>query len=63
MIRTYRSVLLELLNFGLVEICATTHGGGTTTAADREFINSITNLLHNVPGEIERAETDDVCPA
>lgn len=53
-----RSVLFELLYSGLIDIRAASGGTAPMTDDDRDFVNCISNLLHNLPHRLEAAQTD-----
>ena len=54
-----RSVLYDLLHGALIEIRAATGGLTPMTDEDREFIFFASNLVHNWPGRLCAAITDD----
>ncbi len=56
-----RSVLYELLYAGLVDIRAASGGTSPMSADNRDFVNQISNLLHNLPHRLEAAETSEAC--
>ena len=53
-----KETLFELLYTGLVDIRAASGGGAPMSEADRDFVNSISNLLHNLPHALYAAESE-----
>lgn len=55
-----RAVLHELLYSGLITIrLASSSSQRPMTDEAQEFVNAVANLLHNLPGELERASNKE----